>query len=246
MQNRNTYFVSDIHLGYPNHAESLIREKKLVCWLNSIKDKTSELFLLGDVFDFWWEWKHVIPKGYSRFFGKICEFTDAGIPVHFFTGNHDIWAFDYLPKELGVKLHRKPLVCEIKGKKFYIAHGDGLGPYDKPYKILKWFFTNKFLQWCFSRLHPNFAIGLANAWSHKSRASHPAPKFIGEDKEWLVLYAKDLLKNKHFDYFVFGHRHLALNIKLNEKSGFVNLGDWINQFTYAEFNGKEMKLKSFN
>lgn len=240
-----TYFISDIHLGLPDYKSSLEREKKLVKWLDMASKDASAIYLMGDVFDFWWEWKRVVPAGFYRFLGKICEITDSGIPVHFFTGNHDIWVFDFLPHETGVILHRKPEVKTIGNKKFYLAHGDGLGPHDRFYKLLKRIFTNKFLQWCFSRLHPNFAIGLARLWSHKSRASQSAPKYHGTDKEWLILHAKEILKSQKIDYFVFGHRHLALNIEIGDSSRFVNLGDWIGQFTYAVFDGNEIALRKY-
>jgi len=247
-QEKNIYFLSDLHLGLGGHDKSLVREKLVVKFLNEIKDKTAELYLVGDIFDFWHEYKRVVPRGFTRFIGKIAEFTDSGIPVYFFTGNHDIWIYDYLPKETGIKLFRKPETKEIYGKNFYIAHGDGLGPYDKKYNLLKSIFTNKVLQWLFARLHPNFALSFGLKWSHHNRESYTDEQiqFKGEDKEWLFLYAKDYLtKNPDINYFVFGHRHIPLKISLNDKSTFINLGDWITNFSYGVFDGKEFKVLKY-
>ncbi len=247
-QRTNIYFASDFHLGAPNYEKSLEREKAIVAWLNHIKPTAKEIFLVGDIFDFWFEYKHAIPKGFVRLQGKIAELTDSGIPVHVFTGNHDMWIFDYLPKELGFQLHHKPLVRDFNGKKFYIGHGDGLGPGDRGYKFLKKVFENKFSQWCFARLHPNFGIWLANYSSKTSRAStgNDDEKYSGKENEWLYIYCQEMLEKEHFDYFVFGHRHLPLNIKLNEKSSYINLGDWLQYFTYLEFNGAECLLKKWD
>lgn len=245
---KKIYFASDVHLGAPALNNNLQREKLFVKWLNKVKDDAKAIYLMGDIFDFWFEYKRAVPRGFTRVLGKLAEICDSGIEVHFFTGNHDIWVFDYLPNEIGVIVHRDVVKTEIEGKKFFLAHGDGLGPYDKGYKILKKIFTNKFLQWCFARLHPNFSIGLALKWSSHSRLSDgkvEADQFRGADKEWLVHFAKDILKNEDFDYFVFGHRHWPCNIKLNEKSRYINTGDWISHFTYAVFDGETMELINF-
>lgn len=244
-QKKKIYFASDIHLGLPNHEKSLKREKLFVKWLDEVKLDAKEIYLLGDIFDFWFEYKRAIPKGFSRFLGKICEITDSGIPVHFFTGNHDMWIFDYLPQETGVIVHKQPLVKEFSGKKFYLAHGDGLGPGDYSYKLLKRIFASKFSQWLFARFHPNLGIGIANSWSTHSRYSRETRPFEGEDKEWLVLYSKELLAKEHYDFLVYGHRHQPSDIKLNEKSRYINLGDWLSHYTYAEFDGENMSLKTF-
>ncbi len=235
-----------MHLGLPNHASSLKREKHFVQWLNTIKHDATEIFLVGDIFDFWYEYKKVVPRGFTRFLGTIASITDSGIPVHLFTGNHDIWIFDYLEKETGIILHKKEFVFERNNKRFFVAHGDGLGPGDYKFKLLKKIFTNKFLQWCFSRLHPNFALWLGHSWSVKSRFSqNKLPEFYGMDKEWLVLFAQEELKNQHYDYFIFGHRHIPLDIMLKENSKFLILGDWISNFTYAQFDGEELSMKEF-
>jgi UDP-2,3-diacylglucosamine hydrolase len=240
-QAKKVYFASDFHLGVPTYEKSLEREKKIIAWLNHIEPTALEIFLVGDVFDFWFEYKHAIPKGFVRLQGKIADLTDKGIPVHVFTGNHDMWIFDYLPKELGFTLHRRPIVREFFGKKIFIGHGDGLGPGDKGYKFIKKVFDNKFCQWCFARLHPNFGLGLANFSSKTSRAKtgDHDEVFNGKENEWLYLFCKEYLEKEHIDLFVFGHRHLPLNIELDNNSRYINLGDWLRYFTYLEFDGSD-------
>lgn len=247
MERKNIYFASDFHLGAPNYDESLLREKRIVAWLDEIEPTAKEIFLVGDIFDFWFEYKHAIPKGFVRLQGKIAQMTDSGIPVHIFTGNHDMWIFDYLPKELGVSLYREPITRTFNGKKFYIGHGDGLGPGDHGYKFLKKVFASKFCQWCFARLHPNFGIWLANKSSKSSRAATAKDdeKFLGEKNEWLAIYSKEILAKEHFDYFVFGHRHLPLELKVGENSTYFNLGEWINYNTYLVFDGEKAELKTY-
>lgn len=243
----NIYFASDFHLGVPDYETSLVREKKIVKWLDEIKQNAKEVYLMGDLFDFWFEYRSAIPKGFARLQGKIAELTDAGIPVYVFTGNHDMWMFDYLPKELGVQIIRKSIVKVYNNKKFFLAHGDGLGPGDHGYKFIKRVFANPFCQWLFARLHPNLGIGMAKFWSKKSRVANIEKDeiFLGEDKEWLVQFAREELKKENFDYFIFGHRHLPLDIKLNEHSRYVNLGEWVKYFTYAVFDGNTLELRKF-
>ncbi|NQX90819.1 MAG: UDP-2,3-diacylglucosamine diphosphatase [Flavobacteriales bacterium] len=246
-EGKKIYFASDFHLGAPNWEASLEREKKVVRWLKEVRKDAQEIYLVGDVFDFWFEYKKAVPRGFTRLLGTISELTDSGIPVHWLTGNHDMWIFDYLPKETGVQLHRQPIHKSWNDVKFYIGHGDGLGPGDYGYKFIKKVFESKLCQWLFARLHPNFGIGLADFWSKKSRA-HGAEKdaiFLGEDKEWLVIYSKEVLEKEHFDHFIFGHRHMALEIPLSKESRYTNLGDWLTSCTYGEFNGKDFFLKTF-
>jgi UDP-2,3-diacylglucosamine hydrolase len=242
------YFASDFHLGAPTRETSLTREKKIVDWLDHVSKDASEIYLVGDIFDFWFEYKRSIPKGFVRLQGKIAALTDSGIKIHVFTGNHDMWIFDYLPSELGVQLYREPIVREYFGKSFYIGHGDGLGPGDRGYKILKKVFANKFCQWCFERLHPNFGIWLADTSSKSSRAKSGEAdrEFLGEENEWLVQYSKEVLKENHFDYFIFGHRHLPMEIQVGENSKYYNLGEWINYCTYLEVSKDTIELKSWN
>ncbi len=242
------YFISDFHLGVPDTESSLEREKKIVRWLDEIKVDAAEIFLMGDVFDYWFEYKNTVPKGYVRLLGKLAEITDSGIKVHYFTGNHDMWVFDYLPKEIGVTIYREPIQRDFNGKKFYLGHGDGLGPGDHGYKFIKGVFSNKMSQWLFARIHPNFGIGMMKYFSKKSRIStgDSDDKYLGEEKEWLVIFCKQVLQKEHFDYFIFGHRHLPLDIKLNSNSRYINLGEWINHQMYAVFDGVELELRKFN
>lgn len=246
--NKNIYFASDFHLGYPDHQYSLIREKLLVSWLDSIKNDTGELFLVGDVFDFWFEYKWVAPKGFVRFLSKIAEFTDAGIPVHMFRGNHDMWFKDYLIKEIGVQIHNEPIQREYNGKKLYIHHGHALGNYDKGMNFLHAIFDSKFLQWMLSRVHPNATFSVAHSWSAHNRRKkvYESENYLGDDMEWLLKYSNDILKQEHFDYFIFGHRHVALDKKITEKSRYINLGNWITNTTYAVFDGNLLELKMFD
>ncbi len=241
------YFASDFHLGVPSYEESLQREKLVVQWLDLAARDAKEIYLVGDIFDFWFEHKYTVPKGYVRLLGKIAALTDAGITINVFTGNHDMWMYDYLPHETGVKLFTKPIVREYGGKKFYIGHGDGLGPGDRKYKFFKIFFHSKVCQWLFARFHPNFSIGLGNWCSRVSgKSSRKKDKvFLGEDKEWLFVYCQEVLQQQHIDYFIFGHRHLPLDLKPAANSRYINLGEWMNHRTYAVFDGKELEFKKF-
>jgi UDP-2,3-diacylglucosamine hydrolase len=244
---KKIYFASDFHLGAPDYDRSLLREKLIVRWLEEIRHDAEEIFLMGDVFDFWFEYKSVVPKGFVRLLGKIAELSDAGIKIHFFTGNHDVWVFDYLPRETGVTIHREVIVREFAGKKFMLGHGDGLGPGDRGYKLLKKIFTSAFCQWMFARIHPNLGVRFGQYSSLKSRISNGGKdeKFHGEEKEWLIIYVKEILKKEHFDFFIFGHRHLPLDISLSENSRYINLGEWVNYTTYAVFDGINLELKSY-
>jgi len=245
--NKKIYFASDFHLGVPDHDKSLMREKLIVKWLDEVRHDAEEIFLMGDMFDFWFEYKRVVPKGYVRLLGKLAEITDSGIPVTLFTGNHDMWLFDYLPKELNVKLYRAPITREFNGKKFMLGHGDGLGPGDHGYKFIKKVFANKLCQWLFARLHPNFGMWMGNFWSKRSRVAtgNSDEKFESAEKEWLYVYAKEVLQKEKFDYFIFGHRHLPLDLKVGENSRYVNLGEWIKSNSYAVFDGNNLELKYY-
>ena len=244
--NQKIYFLSDFHLGAPDHASSLEREKLLVQFLDEIKNDATEIFLVGDMFDFWYEYKRVVPKGYVRLLGKLGELTDSGIAIHFFVGNHDMWMRDYFQKELNIQVYFKPEEFERGEKKFLIGHGDGLGPGDYGYKRLKKLFRNPVSKWLFGIFPPILGIGLANYLSRRSRAAGLQEEvFLGEDKEWLIIYCKEVLKEKKIDFFVFGHRHLAIDYRLNETSRYINLGDWMLYFTYAVFDGSMMELKSY-
>lgn len=244
---KKIYFASDFHLGVPTHEKSLLREKKLVKWLTFIEQDAEEIFLVGDLFDFWFEHKYTVPKGFTRFLGKLAELSDKGIPVHIFTGNHDMWMYDYLPNEIGALLHKDNIRRTFNGKNFMIGHGDGLGPGDKQYKFLKRFFDSKICQWLFARLHPNFSFGIANYFSRKSRAAtgDKDANFRGEKDEWLIAFCKEVLKSEKIDYFIFGHRHLPIEFQLSQHSKYINLGDWINYNTYGVFDGENFELNVF-
>lgn len=241
------YFASDFHLGMPNYAESLEREKEIVRFLEKASEDATEIYLLGDIFDFWFEYKHAVPKGFVRILGCIAKITDAGIPVTIFKGNHDMWMFGYLEQECGVQIVSNELEMERNGKRFYLHHGDGLGPGDKGYKIIKKIFRSGVNQWLFERLHPNFGIWLAGRLSKRSRLAQKDnyEEYLGDDKEFLTLFCKEFLKEKHVDYFIFGHRHLPLDIKVGENSCYVNLGEWLHHRSYAKFNGKDLELLSW-
>lgn len=243
---KNIYFASDFHLGAPTYEESREREERIVRWLNFIEPNCSELFLLGDVFDFWFEYRYVVPKGFVRLQGKLAQMADRGIHIYFFKGNHDMWVKDYFTKEIGMQIVSNELVIERNGKRFYLHHGDGLGPGDKKYKFLRKVFRNPICQWLFGILPPKMGMGIAHRWSAHSKASSLAEEgFLGNDKEWLMVYAKEQLQKQHYDYFVFGHRHLPLQVKLSDNSTYINTGEWMNHDSYAVFDGQELKLEYF-
>jgi len=244
------YFASDLHLGTPDEQSSAAREKLFVRWLDEVRKDAAEIFIIGDIFDFWHEYGTVIPKGFVRLQGKIAEISDAGIPVHVFTGNHDLWMFGYLEKELGVKTYKAPIQRTWNGKKFYIGHGDGLGPGDHGYKFIKKVFANPICQFLFRWIHPDIGMRLAQYFSHKSRFGVNGDKkkleqFQGEENEWLIQFSKDTLKKEYYDYFIFGHRHLPLDILLDGKSRYINTGDWLDYNSYAVFDGEKLELKYF-
>ena len=245
---KKIYFASDNHLGAPTRKESLAREKRFVAWLDEVKKDSAAIFLLGDLFDFWMEYKTVVPKGFTRTLGKLAEISDSGIPVYYFVGNHDLWMNGYFEEELNIPVFHKPQQFEINSASFFIGHGDGLGPGDKGYKRMKKVFTNPLAKWFYRWLHPDWGVKLAQYFSVKNKliSGDEDTTFLGEENEWLVQYAKRKLESRHYDYFVFGHRHLPLEIDLNGSSKYINLGDWISYFTYGEFNGETFSLKEFN
>lgn len=246
---KNVYFLSDAHLGSRAIPHGRTQERRLVNFLDAIKHRASAVYLLGDMFDFWYEFKTVVPKGYTRFLGKLSELTDMGVEVHYFVGNHDLWCGDYLEKECGVTLHREPLTCEIYGKEFFLAHGDGLGGGDYKYKMLRTMFHSHVLQTLFSALHPRWSMEFGLEWakhSRKKRVDGKEPEYMGEDKEPLVLYAKQYLKSHpDINYFIFGHRHLLLDLMLTHNSRLLILGDWITEFSYAVFDGEQLYLEQY-
>ena len=246
---KNVYFLSDAHLGSLAIPHGRTQERRLVNFLDSIKHKASVVYLLGDMFDFWYEFKTVVPKGYTRFLGKLSELTDLGVEVHFFIGNHDIWCGDYLEKECGIILHREALTTEICGKEFYLAHGDGLGDPDAGFKLLRLLFHSRTMQRLFSALHPRWSVALGLNWAKHSRLKRvdgKDPDYMGEDKEPLVLYTKNYLKtHPDINFFIYGHRHIELDLMLNATARVVILGDWINFFSYAVFDGEHLFLENY-
>jgi len=246
-EGKKIYFSSDNHLGAPTQKESLPREKKFVAWLDDIKTDAAAIFLLGDLFDFWFEYKKVVPKGFTRTLGKLAEISDSGIPIYYFVGNHDLWMNGYFEEELNIPVFHKPQEFFFNKTSFLIGHGDGLGPGDKGYKRMKKVFTNSFSKWLFRWLHPDLGVRLAQYMSVKNKliSGDEDAKFLGEDNEWLVQYCKHKLKGNHRDYFVFGHRHLPLEIDLVPNSKYINLGDWISYYTYGVFDGEKMELKTY-
>lgn len=245
------YFASDLHLGTPDARSSLEREKLFIRWLDEVSRDAAGIFIIGDLFDFWHDYQTVVPKGFVRLQGKLAQLADAGIPIHLFTGNHDLWMFGYFEKELGVKVYKQPIERTFNGKRFFIGHGDGLGPGDHGYKFIKKVFTNPLCQFLFRWLHPDLGTKLATYFSYESRFGNegkrkePDAYNVNEDKEWLVQFCREKLKAEHFDYFVFGHRHLPLNIKLTETSRYINTGDWLEFYSYAVFDGEKVELKYY-
>ncbi len=244
--NKKIYFASDFHLGAPNHATSRKREDRIVQWLETIKHDAAHIFLMGDLFDFWFEFKSVVPKGFVRFLGKLAQLSDEGIPITVFTGNHDMWMFGYFEQELGIVVNRKPATYTVGKERFYLAHGDGLGPGDKVYQFLKKVFENRFFHWVFRTVHPDFGNWVATTWSSKSRHHNTTGEedFRGED-EWLWQYAKEIEAKTHHNYYIFGHRHLPLELEVAENSKYINIGEWINYYTYGVYDGKKMELVKF-
>ena len=240
------YFLADVHLGSRSHVNSIETERKLCRWLDEVKHNAAAIFLMGDIFDYWYEYRYVVSKGFTRLLGKLGEMTDGGVEIHFFAGNHDLWLTDYLSKECGMILHLEPFITEIMGKKFFLAHGDGLGDNSRSFHFLRKMFHSKFLQKCFSAIHPRWTIPLAHAWSNSSRENGGVLPFLGEERENLVCFAKNKLKElPDINYFIFGHRHVLLNLAIAKQCRVIMLGDWITFFSYAEFDGENVQLKQW-
>lgn len=244
---KKVFFASDFHLGADGATTSLEREKKIVAWLSSVQEEMEALYLVGDIFDYWFEYKTTIPKGFSRFLGKLAELRDANIPIYFFTGNHDMWMFDYFEKEFGIPVYHAPIEISLQGKDLFIGHGDGLGPNDIGYKLIKKIFSNKFCQWAYARLHPNFGIWLMKKFSHKSRdIGGDNAVFYGKKKEMLVQYAERKLTHLNVDYFIFGHRHLPLKVRLSDnKTYYYGLGDWTYYQSYGVLDNGVFSLQYY-
>ena len=243
MSNKKIYFASDFHLGSFDISDSHKREKMVISWLSSIEKDAKAIYLLGDIFDFWFEYKKVIPKGFVRLLGKLADLIDKGIDIHYVVGNHDMWMNDYLEQEIGLKLHFQEFIINEDNKLIFLGHGDGLGKGDYTYKLLKVIFSSNICKWMFSRLHPNFGISLGQAWSNKSK--NRQEKLVNEDKEILAGYCKEQQKNNPVDYYVFGHRHIPIDVKIDERCRYINLGDWIHHNTYAVYSDQKLELKKF-
>lgn len=246
-QRNTTYFISDLHLG-ASYLDTRQSEQKVIDWLNSIKSSAKRLFFLGDILDYWYEYRHVVPRGYIRFFGKLAELSDSGIEIHWFTGNHDIWIFDYLPAELGITLHRTNEVLDIDGHSFFLSHGDEVGERKWSFRFIQWLFRNKVAQWCYSWIHPDLTMILAHKWSSSSRKKNNQKgekHFRGEKHEPLVRFAKEYIKNNNVEYLIFGHRHILLDLMLTRNNRMVILGDWIKHFSYASFDGENLCIDLF-
>jgi len=247
VQDKKKYFASDFHLGLNAGTDPAGRERKVVRWLNSIAPSAEEIYLVGDVFDFWWEYRYVVPRGFTRFLGTISSLTDSGIPVHFFSGNHDMWIGKYLEEECGAIIHHKPLMATFNGKNFYIAHGEGLGSRNIPFKIILGIFRNRPLQIMYSSLHPRLGMGFGHWWSKKSRLSKGISlDYLGMEKEDLFRHSLRILEKDAVDYFIYGHRHIVLKQKITDSSTVVILGDWIRTANYAEWDGESLELQFFD
>ncbi len=247
---KNVYFLSDAHLGSVAVAHQRQQERRLVRFLDSVKHKASAIYLLGDMFDFWHEYKTVVPRGFTRFLGKLSELSDMGVEVHYFTGNHDLWTLDYLEKECGVILHHQPATLEIADKVFFLAHGDGLGDGNRSFKCLRYIFHNRVCRRLFAMVHPRWGISMGLAWAGNSYRRHKnnpqSETFKGEDKEPLVCYSRKYMAgHPEIDFFIYGHRHIELDLMLSDKVRMLILGDWISQFTFAVFDGEHLYMEDY-
>jgi UDP-2,3-diacylglucosamine hydrolase len=243
-QVKKIFFASDFHLGLNAGSDPLIREKKVVAWLETAAAEAREIYLLGDIFDFWWEYKLVVPRGFTRFLGTVSKISDSGIPVHFFTGNHDMWVTDYLSDECGMIIHKEPFTTVFDGKRFHLAHGEGLGSESRGFRVLLKIFHNKPLRVLYSSLHPSIGVGFGHKWSLNSRLGKGISlDFLGEDKEDLIRYSKQISEKEKIDYFIYGHRHLAMTFNLQQGGEIVFLGDWIKHESYAVWDGESLAFK---
>ncbi len=246
---KNIYFISDAHLGSWAIDHRRMQERRLVRFLDSIKEKAAAVYLLGDMFDFWYEFKYVVPKGYTRFLGKLSELTDMGVEVHYFTGNHDIWTYGYLERECGVIVHKQPLTVELYGKIFYLAHGDGLGDDDGKFRFLRMLFHSKVCQFALATVHPRWSMWVGQTWAKHSRLKRPngeEPPFMGEEREPLIRYTKKYIQyHSNVDYFIYGHRHIEVDMQLTKKARVIILGDWISQFSYVVWDGQHLFLQQY-
>ncbi len=246
LPDKKIYFASDLHLGFPNDEASLVREKNFIAWLDHIKEDAQHIFLLGDIFDFWFDYKYVVPRGFIRFQGKLAELVDSGVPITFFTGNHDMWMFDYFPEQLNIPVYYKPVELQYGNLKMLIGHGDGLGPGDHSYKFLKKIFTNPLCQWLFGVLNPNIGMWIAHTWSKgkKHKKMNKGLKYFGEN-EYIYQFCKEYHAKSLCDFYLFGHRHIPYLLQVDEQSQYLNIGDWVAHSTFAVCDGNTVKLKEW-
>ena len=246
MKGKKVYFLSDVHLGLDARHTAFERESLLIKWLQEISKDCHTLYLVGDIFDYWFEYKHVIPNRFIRFLAALSAIRDRGIPVYLFSGNHDMWMFSWFTEEMGIPVMKAPVVHHISGKSFYIGHGDGLGSGDTGYKIIKSIFSNPICQWIFRWLHPDIGIPIMKHFSKMSRHSSNDQATFEVSRERLVNFCEKKLQEETFDYFIFGHRHLPIDHLLsNQRSRYINLGDWLHHYSYAVFDGETISIEYF-
>lgn len=245
MERTLTYFLSDFHLGAGYFSDPIRYEKRVVEFLDTIRDKAKTIYLLGDILDYWYEYRHVVPKGFTRFFGKLAELTDGGVEIYWLIGNHDIWIFDYLPQELGVKIVDGPMIADIGSGRFFLDHGDGVGRRSRSFRMLRSIFRNRICQKLYAAIHPRWTVPFALWWSRGSREGDAYPRYLGEGKEYLEVFAENYSGEPPVDFFIFGHRHIMLDKPLSNGSRIVILGDWIHFCSYAVFDGENLELRTF-
>ncbi len=241
--NDKAYFLGDFHFGSPNYKQSKKRELKILSFLNSIESDLKELFLLGDIFDFWYEYKEVVPKGFTRFLGKISQLSDKGINIHLILGNHDMWVLDYFQKELGMNVHHDIIKIRINNNLLMVGHGDGIGKGDFGYKFLKLIFKNKILRFLYRCIHPDIGIKLGIFLSNRKKIG--TKDYSISNNERIYNYCKQIESNSHHDYYIFGHSHQSIERKINNNSKYINVGDWIKNSNYLVVKNEQIKLKSF-
>ena len=228
----------------PNEA-SRRRERDFVQWLDTVKHDAAAIFLLGDMFDFWFEYRYTVPRGFVRLMGKLAELADNEIPIHFFVGNHDQWMHDYLQSEMNIQMYDQPTEFEINGKLFLIGHGDDISPENFTDRLHIFIFKSRLLRVLYASIHPRWGIIFGKKWSIRNRRLHGlVSPYTGYKEEHIYRYAEKMLASKHYDFFVFGHRHLAMDIQMNANSRYINTGEWIETQTYAVFDGKDVSLHS--
>jgi UDP-2,3-diacylglucosamine hydrolase len=242
-----TYFISDLHLGARSTADRLAGERRVVSFLKSIKPTAKRLYLLGDVLDYWFEYRTVVPRGYVRFFGALAELADAGVEITWFIGNHDIWIFDYLPSEIGLRVVDGSEVADIDGRRFFLAHGDGLGKLKPGFRLIRSVFRNRVCQRLFAAVHPRWTVPLAMKWSASSRrAGGDGPAVSMGDNEPYVAATRLILDaDPSIDFFILGHRHVLMDREIADGARLIILGDWIYHFSYAVWDGERLSLQKY-